>query len=215
MRRVTLTVLPLTMAGILTSMIWAQGQRGSGPGGPFGQTDPYLRLFDTNNDGIDLFNNADPSDRTPDGIDDNTDLPFTGTYASPGDWRSLLFEKYSNDRNVRVVLEPELANNDSLDVNYTPFLASFIGELAPDQKDADSLPPYEVLDPLLERYIEQDQSIEQIIAAGFDAAVVKRVAGLVEQNEYKRRQGPPGIKITPRAFGRDRRVPITNRYKVG
>lgn len=85
-------------------------------------------------------------------------------------------------------------------------------ELAPDQKDVDSLPPYEVLDPLLERYIEQDESIEQIIAAGFDAAVVKRVARLVEFNEYKRRQAPPGIKITHRAFGRDRRYPITSGY---
>ena len=85
-------------------------------------------------------------------------------------------------------------------------------ELAPDQKDVDSLPPYEVLDPLLERYIEQDESIEQIIAAGFDAAVVKRVARLVEFNEYKRRQAPPGIKITQRAFGRDRRYPITSGY---
>ena len=86
-------------------------------------------------------------------------------------------------------------------------------ELAPDQKDVDSLPPYEVLDPLLERYIEQDESIEQIIAAGFDAAVVKRVARLVERNEYKRRQAPPGVKITQRAFGRDRRYPITSGYQ--
>ena len=85
-------------------------------------------------------------------------------------------------------------------------------ELAPDQKDEDSLPPYEVLDPLLERYIEHDESLEQIIAAGFDRDVVKRVAGLVEQNEYKRRQAPPGIKITQRAFGRDRRYPITSGY---
>ena len=86
-------------------------------------------------------------------------------------------------------------------------------ELAPDQKDADSLPDYAVLDPLLERYIEQDQSIEQIIAAGFDAAVVKRVARLVERNEYKRRQAPPGVRITQRAFGRDRRYPITSGYQ--
>ena len=86
-------------------------------------------------------------------------------------------------------------------------------ELAPDQKDEDSLPPYEVLDPLLERYIEHDESLEQIIAAGFDAAVVERVTGLVEQNEYKRRQAPPGIKITQRAFGRDRRYPITSGYQ--
>jgi NAD+ synthase (glutamine-hydrolysing) len=86
-------------------------------------------------------------------------------------------------------------------------------ELAPDQKDADSLPDYAVLDPLLERYIERDQSIEQIIAAGFDAEVVKRVARLVERNEYKRRQAPPGVKITQRAFGRDRRYPITSGYQ--
>ena len=93
--------------------------------------------FDTNNDGIDLANNADPSDRTPDGLDDNTGLAFNGVYALPGDWRSLLFEKYSNDRNVRVVLEPESANNDAIEVNNTPFLASFLGELAPDQKSGD------------------------------------------------------------------------------
>ena len=86
-------------------------------------------------------------------------------------------------------------------------------ELAPDQKDEDSLPPYEVLDPLLERYIERDESVEQIIAAGFDAAVVKRVARLVLHNEYKRRQAPPGVKITQRAFGRDRRYPITSGYQ--
>ena len=86
-------------------------------------------------------------------------------------------------------------------------------ELAPDQKDEDSLPPYEVLDPLLERYIEQDESVEQIIAAGFDAAVVERIARLVLRNEYKRRQAPPGVKITQRAFGRDRRYPITSGYQ--
>jgi len=86
-------------------------------------------------------------------------------------------------------------------------------ELAPDQTDADSLPPYEVLDPILELYIEQDQSVEQITAAGFDAAVVERVAGLVDRNEYKRRQAPPGVRITQRAFGRDRRYPITSGYQ--
>jgi NAD+ synthase (glutamine-hydrolysing) len=86
-------------------------------------------------------------------------------------------------------------------------------ELAPDQKDADSLPPYEVLDPILERYIEQDQSVEQIAAAGFDRATVVRVAGLVDRNEYKRRQAPPGVRITQRAFGRDRRYPLTSGYQ--
>jgi NAD+ synthase (glutamine-hydrolysing) len=85
-------------------------------------------------------------------------------------------------------------------------------ELAPDQTDQDSLPPYEVLDPILERYIEQDRSIEQIVAEGFDAGVVSRVVRMVDRNEYKRRQAPPGIRITRRAFGRDRRYPITSGY---
>lgn len=83
-------------------------------------------------------------------------------------------------------------------------------ELAPDQKDTDSLPPYPVLDPILERYVEQDQSVDEIIAAGFDPATVRRVAAMVDRNEYKRRQAPPGVRITPRAFGRDRRYPITS-----
>lgn len=86
-------------------------------------------------------------------------------------------------------------------------------ELAPDQKDSDSLPPYDVLDPILERYVEMDQSPEAIIAAGFDATVVRRVAALVDRNEYKRRQAAPGVRVTRRAFGRDRRYPITSGYK--
>jgi NAD+ synthase (glutamine-hydrolysing) len=85
-------------------------------------------------------------------------------------------------------------------------------ELRPDQKDEDSLPPYTILDPILERYIEQDQSVEDIIAAGFPGAEVRRVAQLVDRNEYKRRQAPPGVKITRRAFGRDRRYPMTHGY---
>ncbi len=86
-------------------------------------------------------------------------------------------------------------------------------ELRPDQKDTDSLPPYEVLDPILTAYVEEDRSIEQIVAAGYDEAIVRRVARLVDLSEYKRRQAPPGVKITARAFGRDRRLPITNRYR--
>lgn len=85
-------------------------------------------------------------------------------------------------------------------------------ELAPDQKDEDSLPPYPILDDILERYVERDQSQEDIIAAGHSAETVKRVLKLVEQNEYKRRQAPPGVKITGRAFGRDRRYPITSGF---
>ncbi|MGE0082536.1 MAG: NAD+ synthase [Thiohalomonadaceae bacterium] len=86
-------------------------------------------------------------------------------------------------------------------------------ELAPDQKDTDSLPPYEVLDAVLERYVERDQSVDDIVAAGFDAATVQRVARMVDRNEYKRRQAPPGPRVTRRAFGRDRRYPITNGFK--
>jgi len=86
-------------------------------------------------------------------------------------------------------------------------------ELRPDQKDSDSLPPYEELDPILTAYVEEDKSIEQIVAAGSDEKMVKRTARLVDTSEYKRRQAPPGVKITPRAFGRDRRLPITNRFK--
>jgi NAD+ synthase (glutamine-hydrolysing) len=85
-------------------------------------------------------------------------------------------------------------------------------ELRPDQRDEDSLPPYERLDPILEQYIELDAGREQLIAQGYDADEVDRIIRLVDLAEYKRRQAPPGIKISTRAFGRDRRMPITNRY---
>lgn len=86
-------------------------------------------------------------------------------------------------------------------------------ELAPDQRDDDSLPPYEILDPILERYVELDQPAAEIIAAGFSPEHVRRAIQLVDRSEYKRRQSPPGIKITPKAYGRDRRYPITSGYK--
>jgi NAD+ synthase (glutamine-hydrolysing) len=86
-------------------------------------------------------------------------------------------------------------------------------ELAPDQKDEDSLPPYEVLDPILQRFIEDDRSVASIIAEGYDAETVRRVASMVLNNEYKRRQAPPGVRITRRAFGKDRRYPITSGYR--
>ncbi len=86
-------------------------------------------------------------------------------------------------------------------------------ELRPDQTDQDSLPPYDVLDAILELYVEEDRSIAEIAKLGHDEAVVRRVARLVDAAEYKRRQSPPGAKITPRAFGKDRRVPITNRWR--
>jgi NAD+ synthase (glutamine-hydrolysing) len=86
-------------------------------------------------------------------------------------------------------------------------------ELRPDQKDTDSLPPYEVLDPILEAFIEEDLSVEQIAARGFDRATVGRILDLVKRNEYKRRQAPPGVRVSGRAFGRDWRYPITSGYK--
>ena len=85
-------------------------------------------------------------------------------------------------------------------------------ELRPDQKDSDSLPDYDLLDAILKNYIELDHSANELIEAGFDEDTVRRIIRLVDRNEYKRRQSPPGIKITPRAFGKDRRMPITNRY---
>lgn len=88
-------------------------------------------------------------------------------------------------------------------------------ELAPDQKDEDSLPPYDILDQILALYVEQDQSAEAIIAKGFNREQVERVIRLVDVNEYKRRQAPVGIRISQRGFGRDRRYPITNGWKMG
>ena len=82
-------------------------------------------------------------------------------------------------------------------------------ELRPDQRDTDSLPAYDLLDPVLLKYIEEDKSVEEIKIPGLSKADIKRVAKLVDANEYKRRQGPPGVKITPKAFGKDRRLPIT------
>lgn len=86
-------------------------------------------------------------------------------------------------------------------------------ELRPDQKDTDSLPPYDILDPILERYIELDQTPAEIVAAGFEQQAVHRIVTMVDRNEYKRRQAAPGVRITKRAFGRDRRYPITSGYR--
>jgi NAD+ synthase (glutamine-hydrolysing) len=86
-------------------------------------------------------------------------------------------------------------------------------ELRPDQRDTDSLPPYEELDPIVEAYVEDDLGPEEIAALGHDAETVDRIVAMIDRAEYKRRQAPPGVKITPKAFGRDRRLPITNRYR--
>jgi NAD+ synthase (glutamine-hydrolysing) len=86
-------------------------------------------------------------------------------------------------------------------------------ELKPDQKDSDTLPPYGTLDQVLKAYVEEDKDVGEITSLGFDKETVLKVLNMVDRSEYKRRQSPPGIKITPKAFGRDRRMPITNRYK--
>ena len=86
-------------------------------------------------------------------------------------------------------------------------------ELRPGQKDTDSLPPYDILDPILRAYAEEDRSLDEMLAMGFERKTVERVMRLVDSSEYKRRQAPPGVKITTRAFGRDRRLPITNHYR--
>jgi NAD+ synthase (glutamine-hydrolysing) len=86
-------------------------------------------------------------------------------------------------------------------------------ELKPDQTDQDTLPPYEILDPILKAYVEDDRSLSDIVEMGFDKETVQMVITMVNRNEYKRRQAPPGLKITPRSFGRDRRLPIVNSYK--
>jgi NAD+ synthase (glutamine-hydrolysing) len=86
-------------------------------------------------------------------------------------------------------------------------------ELKPDQKDSDMLPPYPLLDPILRAYIEEDKSFEEILSLGYDAEGTRKVIRMIDKSEYKRRQAPPGIKISKKAFGRDRRFPITNKYR--
>ncbi|UCF76808.1 MAG: NAD+ synthase, partial [Betaproteobacteria bacterium] len=86
-------------------------------------------------------------------------------------------------------------------------------ELRPDQTDQDSLPAYDVLDAILEQYISQEKSVDEIVAAGFDPDTVHKVIRLVDLNEYKRRQAPVGVRITPRGFGKDWRYPITNKFR--
>ncbi len=109
--------------------------------------------------------------------------------------------EYRNARDGKPVIPPEV-------IAKVPS-----AELRPNQADTDTLPPYELLDPILTAYVEEDKSMADLLAAGFDEETVKRVITMVNRNEYKRRQAPPGVKITPRAFGRDRRLPIANRYR--
>jgi NAD+ synthase (glutamine-hydrolysing) len=86
-------------------------------------------------------------------------------------------------------------------------------ELRPEQRDEDSLPPYPKLDRVLEAYVELDRSREDLVSDGFDPELVERAIAMIDRAEYKRRQAPPGVKLRPKAFGRDRRTPITNRWR--
>ncbi|HLT70485.1 MAG TPA: NAD+ synthase [Acidimicrobiales bacterium] len=127
-----------------------------------------------------------------------------GGFAVIKDVPKTLVYELCRDRNARAgrPLVPE-------DVLTKPPSA----ELRPDQFDQQSLPPYDVLDPILEAYVEDDRTRAELVAMGFDPALVERVTRMVDTAEYKRRQTPPGVRVTPKAFGKDRRVPITNRYR--
>ena len=97
-------------------------------------------------------------------------------------------------------------------IPQTTIMRTPSAELREGQKDSDSLPDYDVLDAILKDYIESDKSPLELIESGYDGQLVRRVIRMIDRSEYKRRQSPPGIKITPKAFGKDRRMPITNRY---
>jgi NAD+ synthase (glutamine-hydrolysing) len=127
---------------------------------------------------------------------------MAGGFAVIKDLFKMLVYELSRWRNSRSPVIPESA------ISRAP-----TAELRPNQKDSDSLPPYEILDPILAAYVEEDRGLQEIVAQGFDEETVRRVIGMVDRAEYKRRQAPPGVKITARAFGRDRRLPITSHYR--
>jgi NAD+ synthase (glutamine-hydrolysing) len=127
---------------------------------------------------------------------------MAGGFAPIKDCSKMLVYRVSNYRNSLGLVIPQRV------IDRPPS-----AELRPDQKDSDSLPPYEVLDAILEAFIEEDLSVDEIVARGFERATVGRVLDLVKRNEYKRRQAPPGVRVSRRAFGRDWRYPITNGYR--
>jgi NAD+ synthase (glutamine-hydrolysing) len=127
---------------------------------------------------------------------------MAGGFAVIKDVPKVLVYKLAEWRNQQVAVIPKNA------ISRPP-----TAELRADQKDTDSLPPYPVLDPILKAYVEEDRAAEEIVTLGFDLDMVREVICMVDRSEYKRRQAPPGVRITQRAFGRDRRLPITNRFK--
>ena len=128
---------------------------------------------------------------------------MAGGFAPIKDCSKLLVYRLANWRNLRSPAIPPRV------IERPP-----TAELRHDQKDTDSLPPYDVLDPILEAFIEEDLSVDQIVARGFDRATVGRILDMVKRNEYKRRQAPPGVRVSGRAFGRDWRYPITSGYRT-
>src|SRR5262249_32621627 len=108
-----------------------------------------------------------------------------------------------------------LARREKPPIPESTLLRPPTAELRPGQRDQDVLPPYEILDEILLAYVEKDMGADELVAHGFDPALVSQVVRWVDGNEYKRRQAPPGIRISPRAFGRDRRLPITNQFRPG
>ncbi|MEF9476243.1 MAG: NAD+ synthase, partial [Candidatus Mariimomonas ferrooxydans] len=117
--------------------------------------------------------------------------------------KTMVYElcKFSNDKEGRALVPDRL------------FWKEPSAELRHDQRDTDTLPPYPVLDPILKAYVEDDLSFDEIKKMGCEIKCAQNVISMIDHSEYKRRQAPPGIKITPRAFGKDRRFPITNKYK--
>jgi NAD+ synthase (glutamine-hydrolysing) len=137
-------------------------------------------------------------------VDANSPHPKIGGFAVIKDVPKLLVYALCDDRNARAGRELVPAA-----VLTKPPSA----ELRPDQRDDDSLPAYEQLDPVLEAYIEGDMTRGELEELGFDGELVDRVVRLVDVAEYKRRQAPPGVRVSAKAFGKDRRLPITNRYR--
>jgi len=117
--------------------------------------------------------------------------------------KTLVYElaRHKNKREIKTVIPKNI------------LLKAPSAELRPNQKDEDSLPPYPVLDPILQAYVEEDKDVEEIVRMGFKEELIKEVIRMVDRNEYKRRQSPPGVKITHRALGKDRRLPVTNKYR--
>jgi NAD+ synthase (glutamine-hydrolysing) len=136
---------------------------------------------------------------------------MNGGFAPIKDCSKLLVYRLASYRNALARQRGEFGPQGAIPARVIEREPS--AELRPDQKDTDSLPPYEVLDAILEAFIEEDLSVDEIVARGFDRDVVGRILDMVKRNEYKRRQSPPGIRVSRRAFGRDWRYPITSGYR--